>query len=65
VARVPKCPECVIVDLCEFKHKTRLVDPRKVDEMAVKPAKKTPAKRGPLRKRVVEPLRPARKRKGA
>ena len=28
VARVPKCPECVILDLCEFKHKTRLVDDR-------------------------------------
>lgn len=23
VARKPKCPECVIVDLCEYRHKTR------------------------------------------
>jgi len=63
VARIPKCPECVILDLCEFKHKTRLVDPKTVDAVAVKPAKKTPAQRGALRKRVVEPVRPARKPK--
>jgi hypothetical protein len=36
VARVPKCPACVILDLCEFKHKTRLVDPEAVDRVAVK-----------------------------
>lgn len=23
LARKPKCPECVIVDLCEYRHKTR------------------------------------------
>jgi endonuclease III len=23
IARKPKCPECAIVDLCEYKHKTR------------------------------------------
>jgi endonuclease-3 len=63
VARIPKCPECVILDLCEFRHKTRLVDPKTVDAVAVRPAKKTPAKRGALRKRVVEPVRPARKPK--
>ena len=63
VARIPKCPECVILDLCEFKHKTRLVDPKTVDAVAVKPAKKTPAQRGALRTRVVEPVRPARKPK--
>jgi endonuclease-3 len=28
VARIPKCPGCVIVDLCEFRHKTRLDSPR-------------------------------------
>ncbi len=22
IARKPKCPECVIVDLCEYRHKT-------------------------------------------
>jgi endonuclease-3 len=26
VARIPKCPECIILDLCEFRHKTRLVE---------------------------------------
>jgi endonuclease-3 len=69
VARVPKCPECVILDLCEFKHKTRLVDPEKVDRMLVEPARKATAGKPPkartLRKRVVEPVRPARKRRGA
>jgi endonuclease-3 len=69
VARVPRCPECVILDLCEFKHKTRLVDPEKVDDILVKPARKAaagkPRKPRTLRKRVVEPVRPARRRKGA
>jgi endonuclease III len=23
IARVPKCPECIIRDLCEYRHKTR------------------------------------------
>ena len=36
VAKVPKCPACVINDLCEFPHKTRLVDPAKVERMVVK-----------------------------
>jgi endonuclease III len=27
IARKPKCPECVIEDLCEYKHKTRDVPP--------------------------------------
>jgi endonuclease-3 len=26
LARVPKCPTCAILDLCEFRHKTRLED---------------------------------------
>ena len=30
VAKVPKCPACIIVDLCEFRHKTRLVEPKTV-----------------------------------
>jgi endonuclease-3 len=64
VARVPKCPECAILDLCEFKHKTRLTDPKKVDDMVVEPAPKA-KKRVTLRKRVVEPHRPARKRRGS
>jgi endonuclease-3 len=28
VARKPKCPECVIVDLCEFRHKTKKTELR-------------------------------------
>jgi endonuclease-3 len=72
VARVPKCPVCVINDLCEFKHKTRLVDSQAVDRVAVKPAGKAGAKKpGKTAKRrarstrVIESVRPAtRKRKG-
>jgi endonuclease-3 len=71
VARVPNCPACVIVDLCEFKHKTRLVDPQAVDRVAVKPASQAAArkagkttKRGARNMRIIEAVRPAaRKRK--
>jgi len=28
-ARKPNCPQCVIADLCEYRHKTRLSAPRK------------------------------------
>ena len=72
VARVPKCPACVILDLCEFKHKTRLVDPEAVERVAVKPARKpvakapgrTTSRRGARATRVVQPVRPpARKRR--
>jgi endonuclease-3 len=46
VAKVPKCPACIIVDLCEFRHKTRLVDPKPVARGAVKKqAARTPARR--------------------
>ena len=46
VAKVPKCPACIIVDLCEFRHKTRLVDPKTVARGAVKkPAARTPPRR--------------------
>ena len=40
VAKVPKCPACVINDLCEFRHKTRLVDPKAVARVAVKPLRR-------------------------
>ena len=70
VARVPKCPACVILDLCEFKHKTRLVDPEAVDRVAVKPAGKAKApaktmKRRARATRIVEPVRPAARKRGA
>jgi endonuclease-3 len=32
VARAPKCPQCVIHDLCEFRHKTEEVTTRQVGE---------------------------------
>jgi endonuclease-3 len=69
VARVPKCPACVILDLCEFKHKTRLVDPGAVDRVAArsagKPVAKAPAGTASRRAtRIFEPMRPpARKRR--
>jgi endonuclease-3 len=56
VARLPKCPECPIVDLCEYKHKTppaeataatkrkppspRTIEPVKAPRARAKPAKK-------------------------
>jgi endonuclease-3 len=45
VAKAPKCPVCVINDLCEFPHKTQLVDPVRVDRVA---PKKRPAAKKPL-----------------
>jgi endonuclease-3 len=42
VARKPKCPECVIRDLCEYKHKTK-PEP-KVPLSLKKPTKKTKKK---------------------
>jgi adenine-specific DNA glycosylase len=45
VAKVPRCPACVINDLCEFADKTRLVEPTHVARAVVKkaPAPKSPA----------------------
>jgi endonuclease-3 len=75
VARVPKCPACVIVDLCEFRHKTRLADPAVVDRVAVasprgakaRDAARVAAAAGATRRgqagratRVVEAVRPPR-----
>jgi len=40
VAKVPKCPACIINDLCEFPHKTRLVEPSRASRAV---AKQTPA----------------------
>ena len=47
VAKVPKCPACVINDLCEFAHKTRLVEPARVGRGR---AKKAAAAEPPLSK---------------
>jgi endonuclease-3 len=62
VARVPKCPVCIINDLCEFKHKTRLADPAQIERLAVardkRPAK-APARSLGRNKRVIEAQRPA------
>jgi endonuclease-3 len=43
LARLPKCPECVIRDLCEYPHKTRGVAPPRPVKGRV--AKATPRKR--------------------
>jgi endonuclease-3 len=38
VARVPKCPQCVIADLCEYKAKTRaLPGPPALETLPLKP----------------------------
>jgi len=42
IARVPRCPECVIVDLCEYKAKTRALPGVDARALPLKP----PAKRG-------------------
>ncbi len=42
-ARKPRCPECVIKDLCEYRHKTKTEKP--VPLALKRPAKKTRSKR--------------------
>jgi endonuclease-3 len=42
IARVPRCPECVIADLCEYKAKTRALPGVEARALPLKP----PAKRG-------------------
>ena len=42
IARVPRCPECVIADLCEYKAKTRALRGVEARALPLKP----PAKRG-------------------
>ncbi|HET9668449.1 MAG TPA: endonuclease III [Casimicrobiaceae bacterium] len=42
IARVPRCPECVISDLCEYKAKTRALPGVEARALPLKP----PAKRG-------------------
>jgi endonuclease III len=67
VARIPKCPECIILDLCEFRHKTRLVDKATRAAASAGSASASPAQRAAARKsprssrtratRVIEPAR--------
>jgi endonuclease-3 len=64
VARVPKCPACVIVDLCEFKHKTRLAADAAPARAAPGPAgAKSPASKAAAARtrapggRLIEPAR--------
>jgi endonuclease-3 len=40
LARKPGCPECPIVDLCEFKQKTKVEEPRKTAKKNVSIAQK-------------------------
>ncbi len=44
LARNPKCPDCVIRDLCEYKHKTK-PEPRVPLSLKRKPAKKQARRR--------------------
>ncbi|WP_028357826.1 endonuclease III [Brackiella oedipodis] len=38
VARTPKCPSCGIADLCDYKHKTPLIAPKKTTKRHSKAA---------------------------
>ncbi|GAA5235763.1 endonuclease III [Verticiella sediminum] len=38
VARTPKCPQCGIADLCEYKHKTPAVPVKKAASLKPRPA---------------------------
>jgi endonuclease-3 len=44
VARVPKCPECVINDLCEYRHKTRPAELGTAKRVTAKAPARRPAK---------------------
>ncbi|MEP6941885.1 MAG: endonuclease III [Betaproteobacteria bacterium] len=48
VARTPKCPDCIIEDLCEYKHKTRAPAPVLAAPRAL-PRRVEPARRGKKR----------------
>ena len=41
VARVPKCPQCVIADLCEYPAKTKTLPGMGMRELPLKPAQAT------------------------
>jgi endonuclease-3 len=49
-ARAPKCPTCIIRDLCEYKHKTKATPPRTARRLPL-PSRVRRAKRGPKTRR--------------
>jgi endonuclease III len=49
VARVPKCPQCLIADLCEYRAKTKALPGISAAEMPLKPAPVGAAPRKPAR----------------
>jgi endonuclease III len=49
VARVPKCPQCLIADLCEYRAKTKALPGISAAEMPLKPAPAGAAPRKPAR----------------
>jgi endonuclease III len=49
VARVPKCPQCLIADLCEYRTKTKALPGISAAEMPLKPAPAGAAPRKPAR----------------
>jgi endonuclease III len=49
-ARSPKCPTCIIRDLCEYKHKTKAAPPRPARRLPL-PSRVRSGGRGPRRAR--------------
>jgi endonuclease III len=49
VARAPKCPQCLIADLCEYRTKTKALPGISAAEMPLKPAPAGAAPRKPAR----------------
>ncbi|MEO9135842.1 MAG: endonuclease III [Casimicrobiaceae bacterium] len=50
VARVPKCPQCVIADLCEYAHKTKALPGMTARELPLKPMPAAKTSRKPARR---------------
>ncbi len=50
VARVPKCPQCVIADLCEYPHKTKTLPGMTARELPLKPMPAAKTSRKPARR---------------
>jgi endonuclease-3 len=51
IARKPRCPDCVIVDLCEYKHKTPRETPDPRIAFATHAPRKSAEKKKPVRNR--------------
>ena len=70
IARVPKCPQCIIADLCEYRPKTRALPgppaleslPLKPRAVASLPQKPRAVESLPQKPRAVEPVRKRRAR---